>query len=159
MIDQHMRIFRLSLVAVLALVSVLSHAADSAEDLGPQLVEAAKNGDEVSVAKLLAAGAHPDAVDSQRNTALIFAARGGHLGIARRLLEHGAIVNWQDGELVTPLILASFKRHPALVRLLLDHGADTSIRDKWGRRALDYALRRGDDDPIAAILRQGPAKP
>ena len=62
-------------------------------------------------------------------------------------------MNWQDGEGVTPLILASFKNHPDLVRLFLDRGADKSLRDKWDRQALTYALRRGPDDPIAGMLR------
>ena len=57
------------------------------------------------------------------------------------------------GEAVTALILAAHKNHPAMARLLLDHGADPRPRDIWGRRALDYALRRGPDDPIALMLR------
>lgn len=72
------------------------------------------------------------------------------------LVEAGADVNWIDGEGVTPLILAAFKGHEDIARLLLEQGADTTIRDQWDRTALDYALRRGDTDPIVQLL---PARP
>ena len=57
----------------------------------------------------------------------------------------------------TPLIhrfhtLAAHKNRPALARLLLDQGADPTLIDQWGRVALDYALRRGTDDPIARMI-------
>ncbi|MEO1181334.1 MAG: ankyrin repeat domain-containing protein, partial [Cyanobacteria bacterium J06636_28] len=58
-----------------------------------------------------------------------------------------------DGEGVTPLILASFKDHIELVQLLLEHGADVTVRDQWHRTALDYALRRGESDPIVQLLK------
>ena len=105
------------------------------------------------VEALLASGADPDAHDDAHNTALIFAARDGRLEIARALIEHSATVDWIDGEGVTPLILAAFKGHQEIAELLLDRGADPEIRDQWGRRALDYALKRGEDDAIARLLR------
>ncbi len=120
----------------------------------PALIAAAKAGDLARVETLLVQGADPDSTDRHRNTALIFAARDGQLTIAQTLIAAGASVNWIDGEQVTPLILAAFKNHPALARLLLDRGADPDHRDKWGRKALDYALRRGADDPIAVMLRE-----
>ena len=52
------------------------------------------------------------------------------------------------------MILASFKNHEAIVRMLLAQDADRAVRDKWGRNALDYALRRGEGDPIAKLLRE-----
>ena len=119
----------------------------------PPLVDAAKAGDLAAVERLLAAGADPDQHDRHRNTALIFAARDGHLEVARALVAAGASVNWVDGEQVTPLILAAHKNHPDVARLLLEAGADPAPRDRWGRQALDYALRRGADDPIARLIR------
>ncbi|MEM7223310.1 MAG: ankyrin repeat domain-containing protein [Pseudomonadota bacterium] len=120
---------------------------------GDALIAATKVGDLSQVERLLAAGADPDCHDQVRNTALIFAARDGRLGIAQRLIAAGASVNWVDDEQVSPLILAAFKDHPEVVRLLLAKGADTEIRDQWGRRALDYALRRGAADDIAEQIR------
>jgi len=117
----------------------------------PPLVWAAEEGDLGQVTKLLDAGADPNAHDAWHNTALIYAARDGRVEMVRLLIARGADVNWIDGEHVTPLILASFKNHKAIVRMLL---ADNAVRDKWGRNALDYALRRGEDDPIAVLLRE-----
>lgn len=118
-----------------------------------ELILAAKRGDGVAVWAALAAGASPDTVDRAGNTALIFAARDGHLEIAETLINYGATVDWQDGEQVTPLILAASRNQPEIVTLLLNHGALPAIKDQWGRTALDYAQRRGADDPIAAMLR------
>ncbi len=117
------------------------------------LVTAAKARDAEVVGQLLNAGAAPDAFDRNRNTALIFAARDGLTNVVRQLIQSGAEVNWIDGEGVTPLILASFKNHPDIVRLLLDQSADKTVVDGFGRTALDYALRRGESDAIAKMLR------
>ncbi|MEM8948716.1 MAG: ankyrin repeat domain-containing protein [Pseudomonadota bacterium] len=146
------------LIAGLALLGL---AACSAERLAApfrpsvdqELLLAAKRGDAVAVWAALAAGAKPDHADDNGNTGLIFAARDGHLDVADMLIAYGAKVDWQDDEQVTPLILAASRNHPALVTLLLDHGARATIQDQWGRTALDYAERRGTDDPIAAMLR------
>ncbi|MGD1855710.1 MAG: ankyrin repeat domain-containing protein [Leptolyngbyaceae cyanobacterium] len=123
-----------------------------AEPAAPPLVAATLVGDVDAVRSQLAAGTDPDIVYNT-NTPLIYAARDGFIEIARLLIDHGADVNWIDGEGVTPLILASFKDHIELVQLLLDHGADPTVRDQWNQTALDYALRRGDSDPIAQLLR------
>lgn len=125
----------------------------SADVSDPPIVEAAKKNDLQLVAALLYGGADPDAHDRHRNTALIYAARDGSYEMAQTLINKGADINWQDGERVTPLILAAHKNHPKLVRLLLKHKADRDVRDKWARSALDYALRRGEDDPIAKLLK------
>ncbi len=118
-----------------------------------ELLLAAKRGDAVAVWAALAAGSHPDIADQYGNTALIFAARDGHLEVAETLIAYGATVDWQDDEEVTPLILAASHNHPDIANLLLSNGAIPAIRDQWGRTALDYAERRGPDDPIAAMLR------
>ncbi|MGI9501401.1 MAG: ankyrin repeat domain-containing protein [Geminicoccaceae bacterium] len=118
-----------------------------------ELLFAAKRGDAVAVWAALAAGSSPDHADDNGNTALIFAARDGHLEVADTLITYGATVDWQDDEEVTPLILAASHNHPEIVTLLLSHGALPAIQDQWGRTALDYAQRRGTDDPIAVMLR------
>lgn len=125
-----------------------------ADTATPPLVQAAEEGDLARVTQLLDVGADPDAHDAWRNTALIYAARDGRVEMVKLLIARGADVNWIDGEKVTPLILASFKNHEAIVRMLLAQDADRKVRDKWGRNALDYAIRRGEDDPIANLLRE-----
>jgi ankyrin repeat protein len=144
---------------ILILLFVLAGAAAihfmSANVSDPPIVSAAKQNDLPRLAALLYGGADPNAHDRHRNTALIYAARDGRYDMAETLIAKGADIDWQDGEWVTPLILASHKNHPKLVRLLLTHKADRDIRDKWARTALDYALRRGEDDAIAKMLQSG----
>ncbi len=119
----------------------------------PDLIEATLAGRGHEVNQLLQQGTDPNLVYNT-NTALTYAARDGFTEIARVLIDHGADVNWIDGEGVTPLILASFKNHLELVQLLLSHGADTTVKDQWDRTALDYALRRGEADPIVQLLQE-----
>ena len=140
------------LVAIFILCAGVIHYV-TADVSDPPLVQAAKAGNTAQIARLLEDGADPNAHDRLRNTALIYAARDGALEIAKALIAKGGDVNWQDGERVTPLILASHKNHIELVRLLLTHKADRELRDKWARTALEYAMRRGSDDPIAVLLR------
>lgn len=116
------------------------------------LIEATLRNDVAQVRQLLTAGSDPDVFDAHRNTALIFAARDGRAEIAELLIAAGSDPDWTDGEQVTPLILASFKNHIAIVRMLLEKNVDRNQRDQWGRTALDYAKRRGRDDPIYRLL-------
>ena len=116
------------------------------------VVDATLKHDLKSLKTLLSGGADPDAHDENLNTALIFAARDGQLELAQELIVAGANVNWRDAEQVTPLILAAFKGHVRVVETLLEAGADISAKDRWNRSALDYALRRGQQDQVAGLL-------
>ncbi len=137
----------------LTLAAMVSHPVQARPAAEIPLLAATLKGDVQKVAALLAAGTDPNTHDTHRNTALIYAARDGEAKIAGVLLKAGADPGWIDGEKVTPLILAAFKGHLAIVKLLLTRNVDRAHRDQWGRTALDYALRRGDDDPIAVLLR------
>ena len=118
----------------------------------PELIEATLANDAKRVESLLQNGTDPNTIYNT-NTALTYAARDGFTEIAMILVEKDADINWIDGEGVTPLILASFKNHLEIVELLLNRGADKTVKDQWNRRALDYALRRGETDPIAQLLK------
>ena len=117
------------------------------------LIAATLDDDVEKVKHLIHAGAHIDEIDGGKNTALIYAARDGRVEITRILLNAGADPGWVDGELVTPLILASFRNHVEIVKMLLARNVDRQHRDKWNRTALTYALRRGQNDPIALLLK------
>ena len=117
----------------------------------PAIIKATLGNDIEQVKSLLQNGTNPNLIYNT-NTALTYAARDGFIEIARLLIVNGANINWIDGEGVTPLILASFKNHLEIVELLLNHGADKTVQDQWNRNALDYALRRGETDPIAQLL-------
>ena len=120
----------------------------------PALIAAVLADDPATVKRLIANGSKLDAVDDGKNTALTYAARDGQAQIARLLIEAGADPGRADGEGVTPLILASFKNHLKIVELLLKQKkkARPNHKDKWGLTALDYAERRGKDDPIYQLL-------
>ena len=117
----------------------------------PAIIQATLVNDVEQVKSLLQNGINPNTIYST-NTALTYASRDGFTKIATLLVANGADINWIDGEGVTPLILASFKNHLEIVELLLNHGADKTVQDQWNRNALDYALRRGETDPIAQLL-------
>ncbi|MEM6433307.1 MAG: ankyrin repeat domain-containing protein [Cyanobacteria bacterium P01_D01_bin.115] len=135
------------------LISPTSSVASSPtnESTPPPLIAATLAGDLDQVQALLDSGTDPNLV-YHTNTALTYATRDGFTEIAAALIAAGAEVNWVDGEGVTPLILAAFKGHVGLVELLLDNDADPTVVDQWGRTALDYARRRGEDDEIAQLL-------
>ena len=52
-----------------------------------------------------------------------------------------ALINLQDSDGCTALHYAVWSRDPAKLRFLLDNGADKTIRNKYGRTALDIARK------------------
>ena len=95
-----------------------------------QLIEAVRSNDPAFVAKLLDAGADPDAVDSRGNAALAVAARSGKLEIARLLLDAGAEVDgtWTgtNGAQTSALYEAIHLQHNDVAELLIARGADVN---------------------------------
>jgi ankyrin repeat protein len=96
----------------------------------PQLVVAAQAGDRAVVARLLAAGADPDAFvavetrsgEAFHTSALCAAAGDGRLEVARLLLDAGADPSLADSTGTTPLMNAAGDGHLEVLRLLLARG-------------------------------------
>lgn len=118
------------------------------------LVRAAAAGDFPRTTALLAAGADPNVVDPNWRSPLIHAARLGRFDLIEVLVRAGAVVGWQDADKLSALILAAWGNHPRIAEFLIRAGADPLLADRWGRRALDYALARGKNDGIARMLRR-----
>ncbi|MEQ8504197.1 MAG: ankyrin repeat domain-containing protein [Rhodospirillales bacterium] len=118
------------------------------------LVRAAAAGDLPRTTALLAAGADPNVVAPDWRSPLIHAARLGRFDLVQVLVRAGAVVDWQDADKVSALILAAWGNHPKIAEFLVRAGADPMLTDRWGRRALDYALARGKNDGIARMLRR-----
>jgi hypothetical protein len=118
------------------------------------LLRAAAAGDLGRLAQLLQAGADPNVVGTDWRSPLIHAVVLGRLDMVRVLVRAGARVDWQDVDKVTPLILAAHGNHPGVAEYLILAGADPMVTDRWGRRALDYALMRGKNDAVARMLRR-----
>ncbi|MEQ9682276.1 MAG: ankyrin repeat domain-containing protein [Rhodospirillales bacterium] len=118
------------------------------------LVRAAAAGDQARLALLLPAGADPTVVGADWRGPLHHAVLLGRLDMVRALVRAGARVDWQDVDKATPLILAAHGNYPDVAEYLILAGADPLVADRWGRRALDYALMRGKNDAVARMLRR-----
>ena len=111
----------------------------------PDLLRASAHGDRVSVASLLAAGAHLEAVDGLGWTALIAAAAGGHVEIVRELVRAGASLAAKAADGWSPMQAAAYGGHVAALEALLDAGAPiepraTAIAASLGHRAVLWLL-------------------
>merc|ERR1719478_466198 len=83
-------------------------------------------------------GVPVDSTDDDQNTPLIIAAEGEEL-IVETLLERGAAIDKQNRNGVTALIAAVKHEEVALVAILIAAGATTTLRDRKGRTAAEFA--------------------
>jgi len=118
------------------------------------LLRAAAAGDQVLLTQRWLAGADPNVVGTDWRGGLHHAVLLGRLDMVTVLVRAGARIDWQDVDKVTPLILAAHGNYPEIAEYLILAGADPLIADRRGRRALDYALMRGKNDPGAPRLRR-----
>lgn len=89
---------------------------------------------------LVQAGGDVNAQDGLHNTPLCTACSRRHLETAALLLRHGADVNLQRGsDRMTALHLAALDGHVETIQFLLEAGADQTLRDKHGKRPVEYA--------------------
>jgi len=102
-----------------------------------------------AVSCLLNAGAHPNAVNVNGETALMFAASARWPDVVRVLIAAGAHVDPWDALGLTALHKAVLGGRPQertsaadTVRALLDGGADASMPDRRGKLAHEYARAR-----------------
>jgi ankyrin repeat protein len=137
------------------------------------LWEAASKGDGAAVARLLGAGADPNAsvhgerefhlstartpsgeVVQPQTTALLAAVQhSSQLETARLLLEGGADPSRADGDGITPLMVAAVNGRVDLAQLLLDAGADPSRADGDGTTPLMASVAHGHLGESCAVLR------
>jgi ankyrin repeat protein len=141
--------------------------APSGEAIGHQLCSAAQTGDGPAVARLLAAGADPNALVTFRNasgevaqtTALIAAVVNGRLEAGRLLLDGGADPSRAAGGITplnTPIMAAVRKDHPEVLRLLLARGAAVDAVDPSdGATAFHYACYDNQPDWAEVLVLAG----
>lgn len=130
------------------------------------LIEAIESGDVDRVAKLLAAGADPNATRPRYFTPLQDAVceyeppdnlRGVDAMVL--LLRHGALVDGQEGpEDGTPLLLAVKRNHIEAVRILLSVGADPNVYDGVGDSPLRWCAEKGYLEMARLLLLCGATK-
>jgi ankyrin repeat protein len=135
-------------------------------DGGPadQLLDAAGEGDVAAVARLLTAGAVPNASVAARVpsgeviqfTALCAAARCGRLEAVRLLLESGANPSLADGNGETPLMVAAANEQLEVLRLLLARGAAVdAVSAAYGATAFHYSCYSNQPKYAEALARAG----
>ena len=94
------------------------------------------------VRTLIKAGAEVNAVGGDDGSSvLMFAAKSGAPEVIKLLIVSGAEVDRQAGDYnFTALIAAAAgSTNPENIVALLEAGADAKIKDRWGKRAIDYA--------------------
>uniref|UniRef100_A0A1I8HWR6 ANK_REP_REGION domain-containing protein n=1 Tax=Macrostomum lignano TaxID=282301 RepID=A0A1I8HWR6_9PLAT len=125
------------------------------------LMWAAENsscGDEAQWEQLVQLG-DPTCATILAESCLHHAARTGNSAAASALLAAGASANATGQCEFTPLMLAAINTPSATAaafgRVLLDSGADWSLKNKYGRTALDLATQK-EKSELAELLRGGP---
>jgi hypothetical protein len=125
-------------------------------ELDAELDSAARRGDVVLAADLIARGASVGPTSSD-GSALHAAAARGQLAVVRLLIASGSDVSLRcDRDRTTPLHWASGAGHIEVVRALVEAGARVEAKDRWGT-PLSRALKEGHDE-VANYLRSHDAK-
>lgn len=123
--------------------------------LNRDLRDAALRGDSAVIARLIAAGADPEARDDRGRTALLIATDGNRIAAARVLMSAGADVNAQDDVLDSPYLLAGARGYVEILRLALDNGADVRSLNRFGGTALIPACERGHVEAVRILIAAG----
>lgn len=121
-------------------------------------IEAARQGDNTTVAKFLAAGLDVNLIDKrddERSTILMVAAMAGKTDTVKLLLDHGAAINAKTKKGRTALTWASWRGMTDTVRVLLAAGADINSRDSMGSTPLTFAVSRNRTETVAVLLNAG----
>jgi ankyrin repeat protein len=132
--------------------ALLRHGADpNARDADhyDALAIAAINNDVETLKILIEAGANTQAkIGFDDGSALISASQLGFVEVAQALIDGKADVDHANSRGWTALITAvalgnGDKNHTAIVEALVKAGADADIKDRLGKKAIDYARARG----------------
>jgi hypothetical protein len=103
-----------------------------AADLGPDLLAAARKGQNQEIAALLSRGANIESADRDGRTALMIAAEHGHAGTVKLLLDRGAKPDARDREGWTAYALALIDGHDDVVKVFPPHAPLRAALDvKW----------------------------
>ena len=118
---------------------------------GP-LHDAARDGDEDTVAHMIVEGADVEAVDHNALTPLVTAALTGHKRVVEVLIDNGADPRGRDGKGFTALHAAAYAGHLDIVVLLMAHGVDINDQQNKARITPLHAAVEGDFRAISEVL-------
>jgi uncharacterized protein len=119
------------------------------------LIDAAKQGADVAVRRLLELGFSADSRDAQGATALLHACGAGHREVAVTLIDAGADLAASANNGMTPLAAAVAARRETLVALLLERGAAVDQRLPGDATALMIAAVQGYPEIAEQLLDAG----
>jgi len=124
------------------------------DSMGEAVWEAAKDGKEAELTRLIGLGGNVNWHNPDWNggTALISATALGHEGCVHLLLAAEAIeVNAKENGDWTALHYAAAHGNLAIAKRLLEGGADPTLRAKDGRTAIDIARMNGNSEVVALL--------
>lgn len=122
---------------------------------GPELLDAVKQGNKVTVRALLKQRADVKAVESDGTTALHWAVQADDLEMTQLLLRAGANANAANRFGVTPLSLAATNGNAAVIEALLKGGANVNTALPEGESVLMTAARTGRVEAVKSLLVHG----
>ncbi|KAI4091895.1 MAG: hypothetical protein LQ344_003852 [Seirophora lacunosa] len=133
----------------------LLHIDEPDENGFPWIVQAARDGDEAIIRKLLVSQADIQAshTSTQRH-ALTEASIQGHTKIVDLLIEEGCSLEQADAEGNTALHHACQQGHLAVVKSLITHNASVDVLGSEGRSALHLAMEAPTHQNVVMLLIQ-----
>jgi uncharacterized protein len=105
---------------------------------------------------LLNNGADANIPDQTNSTILQWAAEQNNLEAVKALIKKTSNINTADGiGGMTPLMWAAYNEHdnPQIIQTLLDNGAKVNIKAKNGSTALSWAMKKGNTETVALLLK------
>jgi uncharacterized protein len=124
---------------------------DAGDESGQTPLMLASFGGNADIVRLLLDnGAQVNTSNAEGRTPLHFAASGPFPDTVELLLKNNADPDAIDQvEGWTPLMFAAAEGHQKVVQTLIDHNADTSLRDKDGETARDFAANNNHREVVA----------
>ncbi|TGO07789.1 hypothetical protein BTUL_0247g00180 [Botrytis tulipae] len=118
-----------------------------------------QNKDQGMMQLLLESGIDTEAADQDGNKALYLASESGMLDFVKLLLQFGANYDsYNDMTCHTAFFQAIETRRFVVAQKLLDVGTDIDAVDADGETPLFGAVRRGDEEAVSFLLRNGASK-
>jgi ankyrin repeat protein len=122
------------------------------EQLGQELLSAAKRGYFKVVERLIAQGASVEAKDNHGWGPLSWAAYNDHAAMCRLLIANNVSVEAKNNYGQTSLICAACNGHKAICRLLIENKALVEAKDNYGRTPLSWAATNGYKDVCRLLI-------
>lgn len=134
---------------------VLRWRTEAAQKQYAHVRDAIEEGDNVALARMLAATPPDTVIEKGGRTALMVAVEEANLPAVELLMARGASLNLQDEAGTSALAIASEIGFQEAVEAILAAGGDPNVRDVSGMTPLDLAEETGAHDIVSVLLRYG----